>query len=136
MTLQLSRQLSRSEVKAGEAEHRLNKELVPVTAELAQKANAHVTRADVATPGTQLPTVPGRILLVLIDTSAWTPFGSVDLPVEHELGDEVIVKDSTGNATLRPITVTAADPIAGTSDITADFGSARFMSTGESWVSL
>ncbi len=90
MTLQLSRTISGREVPEGQAERRLNTEVVPVVLELARKSNAHVTLAE-ATGAAQLETIQGRILLVDV-----APGATVTLPVEHKLGDEVLLIDSSG----------------------------------------
>jgi hypothetical protein len=62
--------------------------------------------------------------------------GDVILPDTPELGDVYIVKDTSGNGSLAPITIISNGPLidgTGTAIINTDFGSLTFIYTGLDW---
>lgn len=62
--------------------------------------------------------------------------GDVILPDDPVLGDVYIVKDTSGNASLAPITITSNVALidgTGTAIINTDFGSLTFIFTGTDW---
>lgn len=135
MTLRLSRKVGDRAVGREDAAQRLNMEVLPVIKELVQRSNEHVLLAEIDAPGVTLETVRGRIVLVEVDTSApsWSA-GTVTLPSEHTLGDEILVVDIGGNATAEPITVTAGSPIFGSDEIGVSGTALSLVSDGEAWV--